>query len=157
MKPIRLLSWALALGFAAALVFLVGLPKFVGPDPNPIFALIAGRTGMDLFEPYVRYATGVAELTAALLLIIPRTRFYGALLAGGVTLGAIGFHLSPFLGVQIPQMDRVVALLQEGRSIAEIDAMSLPTDGGMLFMIALAFLAVAAILAWLERPHRIVP
>jgi DoxX-like family len=155
MKPIRLLSWALALGFAAALVFLVGLPKFVGPDPNPIFALIAGRTGVSLFEPYVRYATGVAELTAALLLIIPRTRFYGALLAGGVTLGAIGFHLSPFLGVQIPQMDRLVALLQEGRSVSEIDAMALPTDGGTLFMMALAFFAVAVALAWLERPRRV--
>lgn len=155
MKPIRLLSWALALGFAGALVFLVGLPKFIGPDPNPIFALIAGRTGVGLFEPYIRYATGAAELTAALLLIIPRTRFFGALLAGGVTLGAIGFHLSPFLGVQIPQMDRLVALLQEGRSVSEIDAMALPTDGGMLFMIALAFLVVAAALAWLERPRRI--
>ncbi|GAM97023.1 hypothetical protein U91I_00644 [alpha proteobacterium U9-1i] len=155
MKPIRLLSWALALGFAGALVFLVGLPKFIGPDPNPIFALLAGRTGVALFEPYIRYATGAAELTAALLLVIPRTRFFGALIAGGVTLGAIGFHLSPFLGIQIPQMDRVVALLQEGRSVSEIDAMALPTDGGMLFMIALAFLAVAAALAWLERPRRI--
>ena len=102
MKPIRLLSWALALGFAGALVFLVGLPKFVGPDPNPIFALLAGRTGVALFEPYIRYATGAAELTAALLLIIPRTRFFGALIAGGVTLGAIGFHLSPWLGVSTP-------------------------------------------------------
>ena len=155
MKPIRLLSWTLALGFAGALVFLVGLPKFIGPDPNPIFALLAGRTGVGLFEPYIRYATGAAELTAALLLVIPRTRFFGALIAGGVTLGAIGFHLSPFLGIQIPQMDRVVALLQEGRSVSEIDAMALPTDGGMLFMIALAFLAVAAALAWLERPRRI--
>ena len=155
MRPIRLLSWALALGFAGALVVLVGLPKFVGPDPNPIFALLAGRTGVALFEPYIRYATGAAELTAALLLVIPRTRFFGALIAGGVTLGAIGFHLSPFLGIQIPQMDRVVALLQEGRSVSEIDAMALPTDGGMLFMIALAFLAVAAALAWLERPRRI--
>ena len=131
------------------------MPKFIGLEPNPIFALISGRTGVDLFEPYIGYATGAAELTAALLLIIPRTRFFGALLAGGVTLGAIGFHLSPFLGVQIPQMDRLVALLQEGRSVSEIDSMALPTDGGMLFMIALAFLAVAAALAWLERPHRI--
>jgi hypothetical protein len=52
-------------------------------------------------------------------------------------------------------MDRLVALLQEGRSVSEIDAIALPTDGGMLFMIALAFLAVAAALAWLERPRRI--
>ena len=153
MKPIRLLSWALALGFAAALVFLVGLPKFIGPDPNPIFALIAGRTGVGLFEPYIRYATGAAELTAALLLIIPRTRFFGALVAGAITLAAIGFHLSPFLGTTIPAMDQLVPLLQQGKSVAEIDAMNLPTDGGGLFMMALAFLAIAAALLWLERPR----
>lgn len=154
MKPIRIVSWALALAFAAALVFLVGLPKFFGPEPNPIFALIAGRTGVGLIEPYLRYATGAAELLASILLVIPRTRFYGALLAGAVTLGAIGFHLSPFLGVQIPRMDQLVPLLQAGRSVAEIDAMGLATDGGALFATALVFLGVAAALLWIERPRR---
>lgn len=96
MKPMRIMSWVLAIGLAAALVFMVGLPKFVGPEPNPIFALIAGRTGVALFEPYVRYAVGVAEFAAAILLIVPRARLYGALTAGAVTVGAIGFHLSPF-------------------------------------------------------------
>lgn len=151
MKPMRIVSWVLAIGFAAALVFMVGLPKFVGPEPNPIFALIAGRTGISLFEPYVRYAVGVAEFAAAILLIVPRTRLYGALLAGAVTIGAIAFHLSPFLGIEIPRMDRLVPLVQEGRTVAEIDAMNLPTDGGTLFMTALVFLAVAATIGWLER------
>jgi hypothetical protein len=92
------------------------------------------------------------ELAAAALLVIPRTRLLGALLAAAVTIGAIGFHLSPFLGIAIPQMDAIVPLLLEGRSVAEIDAMSLPTDGGVLFMMALAFLVVAAALTWIERP-----
>lgn len=153
MKPIRIVSWMLALAFAATLVFLVGLPKFVGPNPNPIFALIAGRTGIGFFEPALRYATGVAELVAAALLIIPRTRFLGAAIAGTVTLGAIGFHLSPFLGVQIPQMDRLAPLLQAGRSVAEVDAMGLPTDGGALFATALVFLVTALALMWIERPQ----
>lgn len=151
MKLTRIISWVLAIAFAAALVFMVGLPKFVGPEPNPIFALIAGRTGISLFEPYVRHAIGVAELTAAALLVIPRTRLYGALLAGAITVGAIAFHLSPFLGIQIPRMDRLVPLLQKGRTAAEIDAMNLPTDGGALFMTALGFLAIALVLVWLER------
>jgi hypothetical protein len=151
MKRARIVSWVLAIGLAAALVFLVGLPKFVGPEPNPIFALIAGRTGVSLFEPYVRYAVGGAELGAAILLIMPRTRFYGALVAGAVAIGAIVFHLSPFLGTEIPRMDRLVPLLKEGRTVAEIDAMNLSTDGGALFMTALVFLAAAAALAWLER------
>lgn len=152
MKLVRVASWVLAVGFAAALVFMVGLPNFIGPSPNPIFALIAGRSGVDLFEPYLRYLTGAAELIAAVLLVIPRTRLFGGLIAGGITLAAIAFHLSPFLGVAIPAMDQLVPLLQQGRSVAEIDAMNLPTDGGGLFTMALAFLAVSIALVWLERP-----
>lgn len=154
MRLSRIASWVLGIGLAAALVFMVGLPKFIGPNPNPIFALIAGRTGIDLFEPYLRYTTGAGELAAALLLLIPRTRFLGALVAGLITLAAIGFHLSPFLGIAIPAMDQLVLLMQQGRTVAEIDAMNLPTDGGMLFMMALIFLAVAGVLLWLERPTR---
>ncbi|MGD9979476.1 MAG: hypothetical protein AB7H66_05625 [Hyphomonadaceae bacterium] len=150
----RITSWVLALAFAAALVFMVGLPKFIGPSPNPIFALIAGRSGIDLFEPYLRYAIGVGEFVAALMLIIPRTRFFGAALAGLITLAAIAFHLSPWLGIAIPAMDELVPLLQQGRSVSEIDAMNLPTDGGMLFMMAMVFVAMAGALLWLERPQR---
>ncbi len=151
MKPDRVLSWVLALGLAAALAFMVALPKFFGPAPNPIFALIAGRSGIELFEPVVRYLVGVGELLAVVLLIIPRTRFFGASLAGLITLSAISFHLSPWLGVRIPEMEQLNPLLQEGRSVAEIDAMNLPTDGGALFYTALAFLAAALVIAWLER------
>lgn len=153
MKLSRIASWVLAIGFAAALAFMVGLPKFIGPSPNPIFALIAGRSGIDLFEPYLRYATGAGELAAALLLVIPRTRFLGALLAGAITLAAIGFHLSPLLGTAIPAMDQLAPLLQQGKTVAEIDAMNLPTDNGALFMMALAFLFVSIALLWLERPR----
>lgn len=153
MKLSRIASWVLAVAFAAALAFMVGLPKFIGPSPNPIFALIAGRSGIDLFEPYLRYATGAGELAAALLLVIPRTRFLGALVAGAITLAAIGFHLSPLLGTAIPVMDQLAPLLQQGKTVAEIDAMNLPTDNGALFMTALAFLLVSGALLWLERPR----
>lgn len=147
-------EWALALALAGAFVFMVGLPKFFGPSPNPIFALIAGRSGLDWFEPYVRYATGAAELLAAAALVIPRTRRLGALLAGAVTVGAIGFHLSPWLGVQMPEMGRLIAELQAGKSVAEIDAMNLPTDGGMLFYTAIAFLVTAVLIFALSAPGK---
>ncbi|MGE0187645.1 MAG: hypothetical protein AB7Q23_17835, partial [Hyphomonadaceae bacterium] len=88
MNARKIASWILALGLAGAFVFMVGLPKFIGPSPNPIFALIAGRSGIDLFEPYVRYATGAGELVAAALLIWPVSRRLGALLAGAISLGA---------------------------------------------------------------------
>jgi len=151
MKPDRIASWALGLGFAGALIGLVALPKFFGPDPNPIFAIIAGRSGIMLFEPAVRHLVGLAELVSALLLILPATRGAGALLAGGVTLGAIGFHLSPWLGVAVPDTNRVVVELKAGRTIAEIDTLGLATDAGALFVTALVFLALAAAIAVLER------
>lgn len=143
MNARKIASWILALGLAGAFVFMVGLPKFIGPSPNPIFALIAGRSGIDLFEPYVRYATGAGELVAAALLIWPVSRRLGALLAGAISLGAIGFHLSPWLGIRLPEMERLIELLQQGTSVAEIDAMSLPTDGGALFVTAIVFLVVS--------------
>ena len=151
MKVERIASWVLAIGFAAALVFVVGLPKFIGPSPNPIFALIEGRSGIPFFEPELRYATGAGEFLAALLLIIPSTRFLGAGLAGLITLSAIGFHLSPWLGVHLPEMSALTAQLQDGRPVAEIDAMNLPTDGGALFYTALVFLGLSLALLWLER------
>ena len=46
--------------------------------------------------------TGVAELGTALLSLIPRTRLLGALAGLGVLIGAIGFHLSPWLGINVP-------------------------------------------------------
>lgn len=147
----RIASWVLALAFAAALIFMMGLPKLIGPNPNPIFALIEGRSGIAVFDPELRRLTGIGELLSAVLLIAPYTRFYGAALAGMITISAIGFHLSPWLGVRIPEMTQLNAALQDGRSVAEIDAMGLPTDGGALFYTALVFLALSAALLWLER------
>lgn len=79
MRIDRIASWALALALAAALAFMVGLPKLIGSSPNPIFAIIAARSGIALFEPYVRYATGFAEIGAALLLLWPASRRFGVI------------------------------------------------------------------------------
>ncbi|MCP5432689.1 MAG: DoxX family protein [Alphaproteobacteria bacterium] len=83
----------------AAFLIMIGLQKF-GAE-NVIFATIAERSGIALFEPLVRMATGVAELVAAAMLVLPRTRLYGALGAVAIIGGAIGFHLSPWLGVSV--------------------------------------------------------
>lgn len=88
-----------AYGLAAFFVF-IGAQKF-GAE-NPIFALIAERSGLSLFEPFIRVAVGVAELVAAGLLAFGATRLFGAVLGLGLLLGAIGFHLSPWLGVVVP-------------------------------------------------------
>ena len=38
------------------------------------------------------------------MLIIPKTRLLGALAGLGVLVGAIGFHISPWLGINVPGM-----------------------------------------------------
>ena len=91
----------LILSFVAAAGFIFfGVQKFGAT--NPIFTIIADRSGISLFEPVIRMLTGVAELGTALLILIPRTRLLGALAGLGVLIGAIGFHLSPWLGINVP-------------------------------------------------------
>ena len=90
---------ALSLALAAGFIFF-GVQKF-GAE-NIVFETIAQRSGINFFEPYVRIFTGAAELAVALLLLIPRTRLLGALGGAGLLIGAIGFHLSPWLGINVP-------------------------------------------------------
>jgi uncharacterized membrane protein YphA (DoxX/SURF4 family) len=90
---------ALSLALAAGFIFF-GVQKF-GTE-NIVFETIAQRSGISFFEPYMRMFTGVAELAVALLLLIPRTRLLGALGGAGLLIGAIGFHLSPWLGINVP-------------------------------------------------------
>jgi hypothetical protein len=67
-------------------------------------------------EPWGRYASGVAELVAASLLLIPRTAWAGGAVGAGVMAGAIASHLL-VLGIEV-----------QG-------------DGGLLFAMAIAVLA----------------
>ena len=96
MKKITL---ALTLIVAAGFIFF-GVQKF-GAE-NIVFETIAERSGISLFEPLIRMLTGVAEVGTAILILIPRTRLLGALAGLGVLAGAIGFHLSPWLGINVP-------------------------------------------------------
>ncbi|GAB4519199.1 MAG: hypothetical protein Tsb0010_03520 [Parvularculaceae bacterium] len=101
MKFLRLL---LSLVLAAFLAFM-GMQKFA-PGDNPIFSLIAANSGIALFEPEIRMAVGATEFAAAGLLLLgvfnEAARKFGALLALGVMVGAVGFHLSPWLGISVP-------------------------------------------------------
>ena len=89
----------LAIVLALALIFF-GVQKF-GAE-NFIFERLAERSGIGLFEPGVRILTGIMEVLAGLLLVLPRTRSYGALLGTGIVGGAIFFHLTPWLGIMTP-------------------------------------------------------
>ena len=94
-KIILILTLIVAAGF-----FFFGVQKF-GAE-NIVFETIAEKSGISLFEPVIRMLTGVAEVGTAILILIPRTRLLGALAGLGVLAGAIGFHLSPWLGINVP-------------------------------------------------------
>jgi len=101
--------------------------KFAGSEETVIiFATIgAWMSGISFLEPiagaftrYGGYAVGAVELVASVLLLIPRTRAWGALIGIVVISGAIFFHLFTPLGV-----------------VRVVDAAG-NTDGGVLFYMA---------------------
>jgi hypothetical protein len=89
-----ILSWVLQV--TAAVILLQTLFfKFTGaPESVYIFTTL----GM---EPWGRIGTGIVELAAAILLLVPRTAAFGAALSLGVISGAIFSHATK-LGVAIP-------------------------------------------------------
>ena len=108
----------------------MGVQKF--GSENVIFATIASKSGIALFEPYVRMLVGVAELIAAALLVLPATRFLGALLGLGLLFGAVGFHLSPWLGIFVS--------MEPGGE-----------PSPMLFMMAMFFTGINLVVLMLEK------
>ncbi|MES2526603.1 MAG: YHS domain-containing (seleno)protein [Bdellovibrionota bacterium] len=108
-------AWFIAVIFLQTLYF-----KFTGaPESKYIFETLGA-------EPVGRIGSGVAELIAAILLIIPRTRLYGALMGMGIMTGAIASHIL-FLGI------------------------SIQGDGGLLFSMAVASFLASAFVVYLRR------
>jgi uncharacterized membrane protein YphA (DoxX/SURF4 family) len=80
-------TWALRV--IAAFIMLQTLYfKFTGqPESIALFT----ELGM---EPWGRIGTGIGELIASILILIPRTTLIGAIIGLGLMSGAIFFHLS---------------------------------------------------------------
>ena len=68
--------------------------KFSGADESVYIFSTLG------IEPYGRIGSGVVELIASILLLIPRTTLVGALLGAGTMAGALLSHLV-FLGIEV--------------------------------------------------------
>lgn len=115
----KILIWVLRL-VAAAIMLQTLFFKFTGA-PESIY--IFEQVGM---EPFGRYASGIAELIASVLLLIPRTTWLGAVVALGVMAGAIMSHLT-VLGIEV-----------QG-------------DGGTLFAMAIVVFVSCAALLFLHR------
>jgi uncharacterized membrane protein YphA (DoxX/SURF4 family) len=82
-----IVTWVLRI--LAALILLQTLYfKFTGhPQSVKLFTILD-------MEPWGRVGTGIAELIASLLILIPRTTLMGALMGLGLMAGAIFFHLT---------------------------------------------------------------
>jgi putative oxidoreductase len=86
-------SWVLQVAVAAILLQTLFF-KFTGAEESKyIFSKVGA-------EPWGRIGSGVVELIAAALLLYPGLAAWGALLAAGVMVGAIGSHLF-ILGVVV--------------------------------------------------------
>ncbi len=114
-----IITWICRLA-AAAILLQTLFFKFTGAAES---VYIFTKVGL---EPWGRIGSGVAELIAAILILIPRTTWLGAGLALGVMMGAIFSHLT-VLGLVV--MD----------------------DGGLLFGLALAVAACSVVLLFLQR------
>ncbi len=77
-------------------------------------------------EPWGRYLSGALELLAAVLILYPKTTPFGALLAVGLMVGAIGAHFTT-LGIVVQD------------------------DNGLLFGLALVVFVLSAILVWTQK------
>ena len=120
MKPfLKVLAWVPPV--VAAIILLQTLWfKFTGdPSSKYIFTQLHA-------EPWGRIGSGVVELIASVLIIIPSTRWIGAILAMGVMAGAILAHLF-ILGI------------------------SVQNDRGELFGLAVAVFVMASITLWMNR------
>lgn len=93
MKPKNILS--LLLRLAAAGIMLQTLYFKFTAQPESVY--IFSRLGI---EPWGRIGSGVAELTASILLLWPSMVVLGAALGAGIMLGAIGAHAT-VLGVEV--------------------------------------------------------
>jgi putative oxidoreductase len=96
-KTFTILSWVLR-GIAAVILLQTLFFKFSGAKES---VYIFTAVGM---EPWGRIGSGVVELIASILLVVPRTVVYGALISLAVISGAIFFHLTK-LGIALPAVD----------------------------------------------------
>lgn len=116
---VQVLSWACRIVAAIILLQTLFFKFTAAPESVYIFTRVHA-------EPWGRIGSGVLELISAVLLLIPRTVWAGALLALGVMAGAIFSHLT-ILGIEVMG------------------------DGGLLFALALLVFTTSALALVLHR------
>ena len=119
-------SWLLQLLVAGILLQTLFFKFTAAEESVYIFSTVGQFVGVAGVEPWGRIGSGVVELAAAILLLVPATVSLGAILTMGVMAGAIVSHLF-ILGIEVKG------------------------DGGLLFGLALAAFAGSLIVLVLRR------
>ena len=119
MKICTIIAWICRVAAAVILLQTLFFKFTAAPESVYIFTKVG-------LEPWGRIGSGIAELIAAILILIPATTWLGAGLALAVMAGAIFSHLT-VLGIVV--MD----------------------DGGLLFGLALAVAACSILLLFFQR------
>ncbi|MBC7935169.1 MAG: DoxX family protein [Rhizobacter sp.] len=124
MSPKLILSFTLRV-VAAGILLQTLYFKFTGhPESVELFTKLG-------VEPWGRIGTGVIELVASILLLIPSTVFIGAFLGIGLMSGAILSHLT------------IIGIESKG-------------DGGQLFILAITVWICCAIIMALYKQHAVI-
>src|SRR5215210_1831500 len=118
-KTQNMISWALQI-IVAVILFQTLFFKFTGAEESKYIFTTLG------LEPWGRIGSGVVELIAVALLLIPRTVTFGAILALGTISGALMSHLTK-LGIVVKD------------------------DGGLLFTLACVVFVGSAVILFLHR------
>ncbi len=119
MKKLNFFTWIVRI-IAAVILLQTLFFKFTASAES---VYIFSKLGM---EPFGRIFSGIVELIAAVLILIPRTTLLGALIALGLMGGAILSHLF-VLGIEVEK------------------------DGGLLFILALIVFVCCAFLVYQKR------
>jgi uncharacterized membrane protein YphA (DoxX/SURF4 family) len=120
-KALIIIDWILRVVVAVILLQTLFF-KFSGAKESVYIFTTLGA------EPWGRIGSGVIELVASILLLLPRTTALGALLTLGTSFGAIGSHLTK-LGIRLTAVD----------------------DHGELFALALVVMVGSLIVLYLHR------
>jgi hypothetical protein len=125
-RPQSVFSWLLQITVAVILLQTLFF-KFTGAEESVyIFSTVGRFAGVTGMEPWGRIGSGLIELVAAILLLIPATVSLGAVLTMGMMGGAITSHLV-ILGIEVKG------------------------DGGLLFALAITAFVGSAIILILRR------
>lgn len=113
------ISWIVQIIAAAIFIQTLYFKFTAAPESVYIFAKLG-------IEPYGRIGSGIVELIASVLILMPRTVLLGAIVGLGVISGAIMSHLL-VLGIEVQE------------------------DGGTLFILALVIFICCSVLIYLHK------